>query len=127
MVRIDLFQRHVGTAVLHRSDKAPPLALGFQLLTTLLEVGVECGQLLPELIDRTIEELVGHEEMLFDILLFHFITSFAGQDDQFANHVRSTEINTWVGFRVALLLGTAHRFRERHVGSYLVEDEVEGA
>ena len=98
MVPVHLAQGDIGLAVFHRSYKAPALALSLQFLTTQLKVCIQCGQLLPEVVHRALKVVIRHKQVLLYILLFHLISGFAGQDDQFAHHVRTTEVYAWVGF-----------------------------
>ena len=117
--------RRIFLVGFHRSHEAPTLVLALQYLATGFEVGIEFRQLSPEIIDRTLEIAVGHEEMLLYIILLYLIASLTRQDNQFADHVRTTEVDTWVGLRVALLLGATNSLREGHIGSNLIEDEVQ--
>ena len=125
MVDVNLAQRHIRLPVLHRGHKAPTLAFGLQLLSTGLKVGIQLRQLLPEVIHCTLKVLVGHKQVLLYIGLFHLVASLAGQDYQLANHIRTTQVDTWIGLAVALLLGASYRLAERHIGSYLVKDKVQ--
>ena len=125
MVDIHLAQRHIRYAILHRGHKTPTLTLGLQLLSTSLKVGIQCRQLLPEVIHAALKVLVRHKQVLLYVGLFHLVASLAGQDHQLANHVGTTQVDTWVGLAVALLLGTSYGLRERHVGSYLVKYKVQ--
>ena len=81
MITIYLLQRDVGLAVFHRGHEAPTLALSFELLATLLKVSIQSRQFLPEIIYRTIEVVVGHEEVFLYVLLLYLIASLAGEDN----------------------------------------------
>ena len=63
--------------------------------------------------------------MLLDIVLLHLVACLTGEDNQLADNVRSTEVDTRIGLRVTLFLGAANGLREGHVGSNLVEDEIQ--
>ena len=125
MIAVYLFQGDIRLAEFHRCHEAPVLTLCLQLLATLLKVCIKGRQLLPEVVDRAFEILVGNEEVFLDILLLHLIASLTSEDDQFAHHVSTAEVDAWVRFGIALFLGTSYRFREGNVGTDLVEDEVE--
>ena len=102
-----LERRRIILVSFHRSHEAPALILSFQHLTAGLEVGIQFRQLGPEVIERTSEIFIGHKQMLLDIVLLYLIASLTGQDDQFADDIRTAEVDTWVRFTVALFLGTA--------------------
>ena len=53
--------------------------------------------------------------MFFNIVLLYLVTSLTGQDDQLADDIRTTEVDTWVGLGVALLLGTTNSLREGYL------------
>ena len=125
MVLRNLFQCHIRFAVLHRGDKAPTLALSFKYLAASLKIGIQFRQALPEVVDASFEIVVWNKEVLLHVFLLYLVASLTGQDDQLADDVRAAEVNTWVGFRVTLLLGTTYCFREGNVCGNLVEDEVE--
>ena len=63
--------------------------------------------------------------MFFDIVLFNLIASLTRQNHQLTNHIRTTEVDTWVWLRITLFLCSANRLREGHISSNLVEDEVQ--
>ena len=63
--------------------------------------------------------------MFLHVGLIYLVASLTRQNHQLANHIRTTQVDTWVGLAVALLFGTSYRFRERHVGSNLIKDKVE--
>ena len=122
-----LERRRVVLVGLHRGHEAPSLLLCFEHLAACLEVGVELGQTVPEVVDGTLEVAVGHEQVLLYVVLLYLVASLAGEDDELAYDVRATEVDAWVGLAVALLLGAAYGLGERHVGGNLVEDEVQRA
>ena len=68
----NLFQGHIGLAVLHRGHEAPALTLGLEHLAACLEVGIQLRQSLPEVVDAALKVAVRHEKMLFYILLYGF-------------------------------------------------------
>ena len=117
--------RRVVLVGFHRSHEAPALVLGLEHLTTFLEIGIQLRKLLPEVINAALEIAVGYEEMLLHILLFHLIAGLTCKDHQLTDYIRTTEVDTRVGFRVTLFFGAAHCFREGHVSCNLVEDEVQ--
>ena len=82
-----------------------------------------CAQ--PQAPDDASQRTVGHKEMLLHIVLFHLVASLTSEDHQFADHVSTTEVDTWVRLRVALFLGSADSLRERYISSNLVEDKVQ--
>ena len=92
----NLLQGNIRLAVLHRSHETPTFVLGFQNLTTGLEVGIELWQLSPEVVDTALEIAVRHKEMFLHIVLFHLIASLTGEDDEFADHIGTAEVDTWV-------------------------------
>ena len=122
-----LHQSHRRPAAVQPRHEAPVLVLGLQLLAARLEVGVQRGHLAPEVIQRTFEEVVGHEEVPLHITLFDAVTRLACQDDELADDVLAAEVDAWVGLGVALLLRHAYGLAERHVGAELVEDIVQRA
>ena len=63
--------------------------------------------------------------MLLHVLLLHLIARLAGEDDQFANHILAAEVDAGIRLAIALLLGQAHRLRERNLLRDGVEDEVQ--
>ena len=120
-----LLQGHTRLAILHRGHEAPALALLLQYLAASLEVGVQLRQTAPEVVERTLKEVVGHEEVFLNVLLLHLVASLAGEDDELADDIGATEVDAGVWLAVALLLGTAHGLAEGHIGGNLVKDEVE--
>ena len=72
------FQFHAGFSAIHCGHETPALTLGFQQASASLKVGVELGQTLPKLVERALEIIVGHKEMLFHIGLFHAVACLAG-------------------------------------------------
>ncbi|CDB12074.1 unknown [Bacteroides sp. CAG:633] len=101
--------------------------LGFEHLAAGFEVGVQAGHFLPEVVQRTFEEVVGHEEVFLHVALLQAITGFAGQDDQLADNVLTAEVDARIGFGVTLFLRHADGAAERDVGTDLVEDVVQRA
>ena len=63
--------------------------------------------------------------MLFHILLFKHIAGFTSEDNQLTNHILTTQVDAWVGFRITLFLRQTDGFAERHIGTDLVENEVQ--
>ena len=120
-------QLHAGVAVIHDGNETPALASGFQLAAPLLESGVKLWETTPKIVSCAFEIFVGYKQLLLHILLLYCIACLTGQDDKLAHHIGAAEVYSRVWLAVALLLRTAHRLRERHIGTYLVEDEVEGA
>ena len=120
-----LERRRILLVGFHRSYEAPALVLGLKHLAASLEVGIQLRQTLPEVLDRTLEITVGHEEMLLHIVLFHLVTCLTRQDHQLADHVSTAQVDTRVWLRVTLFLGTLHGLREGYVSRNLIEDEVQ--
>ena len=105
--------------------EAPNLVLALQHLAACFPIGIQCGEVLPELLHGAVEEGLGHEEFLLHILLVDAVTGLAGEDDQFAQHVLAGEVYARIGFAVSLGLGQFHRLAEGYVGRDGVEDVVE--
>ena len=103
------------------------LVLGFQHLAARLEVGVQTGHLLPEVVQRAFEEFVGHKEVLLHIALLQAVARLARQNHQFADDVLAAEVDARVGLGVTLLLRHPDGPAEGRVGAYLVEDVVQRA
>ena len=120
-----LLKRDAGMAVLVLCHKAPNLVLALEHLAACLPIGIERGEVLPELLHGAIEEGLGHEEFGLDILLIDAIAGLAGEDDKFAEHVLAREVYARVGLAISLGLGQFHGLAEGNVGRDGVEDIVE--
>ena len=62
--------------------------------------------------------------MLLNVSLFYLIASLTSKDNQLADYIRSTQVDTWIRLAVALLLSTANSLAEWNISSYLVEYKV---
>ena len=98
MTTVYCFQRHTRLAHLHLGNETPALAFRLQYLAATLKIGIQCGQLFPEVLYLAFKERVGQEEMLLHVILFHLVASLTGEDDQFADDVLATEVDARVGF-----------------------------
>ena len=63
--------------------------------------------------------------MFFHIFLFQFISGFTSQNNQFTNHILATQVNTRIGFRVALFLCHFDGLAERNVRADFVKDVIQ--
>ena len=111
----------------HRGYEAPTLAFALELPATGFKFGIQLGQQLPKFVERALKIVLRNEKLLIDVGLFNGIAGLAGEDDQLAHHVDAAEVDAWVGLAVAHYLGTSHGFREGHLGTDFVENEVERA
>ena len=109
----------------HLGNESPAFTFAFEHLAAFLEVSIKLWQFLPEIVQASIEILVRHEEMFLHIFLFHLIASLSREDDQLPDDVLTTKVNARVRFRISLFLCPSDGFRERYIGTNLVEDEVE--
>ena len=103
------------------------LAMAGSFLAHLLEVVVQLGNALPEILERTLEVVVGDEEMLFDIFLRHAVARFAGKDGNLADNVARIEVLTRIGLGKTCLTCHLDCLRHGHFFAQHVEDVVERA
>lgn len=75
MIRTDGLQRHAGLSTVHSSHKPPFLLFFLKFFPAALKVGVEFRQPLPEVVYRSLEEVVGYEEMLLHVSLFNAVAA----------------------------------------------------
>ena len=101
------------------------LPLGSQAPALLLKTGVEPGQALPELVQRTAEKLLGDEQVALHVGRFHAVAALASQDGELAHDVLARQVHARVGLAVPVLLRQAHGAAQRHVGRKGVEHIVE--
>ena len=87
MVLIHTAQSHTALSVFQLGNKAPTLMSRLHLLAFSLKLGIQRGQVLPEILQRTVEKRLRNEQLLLHILLTQFVARFTRKDDQFANHV----------------------------------------
>ena len=97
------------------------LVFRFQHLAACFKAGVEARHFLPEVIQRTFEEIIGYKEILFHITLLDAITGFTCKDYQFADYVLTAEVDTRIGFGITFLLSHFNGSAERNIRAYLVE------
>ena len=108
MLRTNSLQGNAGLATVHCCDKAPLLMFLLQFLTATLKVGIEIRKFLPEVLNRALEVIVRNKEVLLNISLLNTIASLTSEDNEFADNISATEVDTWVWLRISLLLGTAN-------------------
>ena len=89
MPLVDLLQRYGCLALIETCHEAPTLVVGHEALTTLLEVGIERGYVGPEIVERTIEQLLRDEEVLLYIVLLDRIACLTSEDDELADDILS--------------------------------------
>ena len=118
-------QAYAGLAVLEFGDKAEVLALRLDSLAFLLEHGVVALHLLPEVVQRALEEVVRDEEVLLHIVLLHTDTRLTGQDDQLTDHVLTAQVDTRVRLGETRLHRHADGLAQRNILADRVEDEVQ--
>ena len=99
--------------------------LYIERLALSLEIGIEFRKFLPEVVERTLEVFVWHEEVLLYIFLLYAVTCLAGENHQLANHVHTAQVDTWIRLAVALLLSQSYGLREWNDAGDGVEDKVE--
>ena len=104
MLRTHRLQAYAGLATVQGSHEAPAFVLQVECLSLGLKVSIELRKFLPELVKASLEELIRHEEILLYIFLFYAIACLTGEDNELANHVHTTEVDTWVWLTVTLLL-----------------------
>ena len=127
MVLVEGAQRNRVLAIVHLGDEAPVLVLLLQLAALLLKGRVQGGKLLPELVQRALEELLRDERLGLHVLLIDLVAGLAGEDDQLADDVRAGQVHARVGLGIALFLGHPDGLAEGDVGRDGVEDEVQRA
>ena len=110
MLRTHSLQAYRSLAAIESGHEAPALVLQGECLSFGLEISIEFRKFLPELINASLEEIIWHEEVLLYIRLFYAIACLTGEDYELANHVHTTEVDTWVWLTVALLLGQLNGF-----------------
>ena len=125
MLRTDSLQTYACLAAIQGSNEAPAFVLYIERLALSLEIGIELRKFLPEVVERTLEVFVWHEEVLLYIFLFYAVTCLAGENHQLANHVHTAQVDTWIRLAVALLLSQSHGLREWNDAGDGVEDKVE--
>lgn len=116
MAHVDLFECHVGLAVVECCYETPALAFGFESLATLFKVGIKLWQILPEVVYSTLEERVGYEQMLLNISFLYLVSCLTGENYEFADYVLAREVDAWVGFAISLFFGAAYSLRQWNVG-----------
>ena len=125
MLRTDSLQTYACLAAIQGSNEAPAFVLYIERLALSLEIGIELRKFLPEVVERTLEVFVWHEEVLLYISLLYTVTCLAGENHQLANHVHTAQVDTWIWLAVALLLSQSHGLREWNDAGDGVEDKVE--
>ena len=125
MLRTHSLQTYASLAAIQGSNKAPAFVLYIERLALSLEIGIELRKFLPEVVERTLEVFVWHEEVLLYIFLLYAVTCLAGENHQLANHVHTAQVDTWVRLAVALLLSQSHGLREWNDTGDGVKDKVE--
>ena len=63
--------------------------------------------------------------MFFHVFLFQFISGFTSQNNQFADYILATQVNTRIGFRVALFLCHFYGLTERNIRTYFIKDIIQ--
>lgn len=125
MLRTDSLQTYACLAAIQGSNEAPAFVLYIERLALSLEIGIEFRKFLPEVVERTLEVFVWHEEVLLYIFLLYAVTCLAGENHQLANHVHTAQVDTWIRLAVALLLSQSYGLREWNDAGDGVEDKVE--
>ena len=124
MPLVHLLQRYRCLTLIETRHETPTLAFGHETLTTLLKVGIERGHLVPEVLERTVEELLRDEKVLLHIILLDGITRLASKDHELTYHILTTEVDTWVGLAIPLLLGQADGIAQLDIFADSIEDKV---
>ena len=114
-------------AILQFSNKTPVLILSFQYLATGFEVRIQTRHFLPEIIQRTFKEIIGHKQILFYIRLFQPVTGFTCQDHQFTDNILTTQVDTRIRFGVTLFLRHLNGLAERNIRTDLIKYIVQRA
>ena len=97
MFAVYFLQRHTTFTVFQFRNEAPTFVLALQFPATCLKIGIQRRDFLPELFQRSFEEVTRHEKMFFHICLFQLVSGLARQDNQLADYVFSTQVDTRVG------------------------------
>ena len=124
---IHLLQANRRFAIVQLRYESPVLVFALQHLSASFEVAIQLANVLPEVVQRTLEVAIGHKQVLLYVVLFQLIARFACQDNQLADNILAAQVDAWVGFRVALFLRHSDGFAEGHLCAYNVEDKVQRA
>ena len=127
MFAVYFLQRHTTFTVFQFRNEAPTFVLALQFPATCLKIGIQRRDFLPELFQRSFEEVTRHEKMFFHICLFQLVSGLARQDNQLADYVFSTQVDTRVGLRITFFLCHLDGLAERHVCADLIKDIVQSS
>ena len=83
----DFTQSYTAFPVAPFGHETPSFLLMSEALAVGFKLGVEAGQAVPKRVERAAEDVVGDEEVFFDIVGLDVITAFARQDDELAHDV----------------------------------------
>ena len=97
------------------------LAFGIGAPVTLLDLSVELGQPLQELLDFAADQAGRNQALHFDVIELQLQPNLAAEDDELARHVHARQIVARIGLGVTFGLRFAHDGRERNAAVVDIE------